>query len=345
MLDLSAWTSSCTVTTVLSAVVGYAIWFVVCSIQARKRAPPLNFEGEHCYITGGSAGLGEQLAVLLAEAGAHVTIVARNEKQLATAQALIEAHRLHPDTQRIRTVSADVADPVACTQALHTAVRQQNGLTPKYVFACAGTTTPRFFLDYAAADFERTMRVNYFGALYTIQAAAKLMIQAGCRGRVVTVSSQAGLVGIPGYSEYAPTKAALRMLSETLYYELGIYGIMVHCFFPANIKTPGFAHENQTKPAITRIIDGEDEALEPRACAQQLLAGMAKGYPAIVSDPLGDVVRAVCKGVGPANNFALDTLYVALGWFAVPLWRAVTWWQVRDLVATEAAQRKAQLSS
>ncbi|KAJ1911327.1 3-dehydrosphinganine reductase [Tieghemiomyces parasiticus] len=334
---------SCTMTTVLGVLGAYGAWYVVCAYLARRGVPPLNFKDKHCYVTGGSAGLGEQLAVLLVEAGAHVTIVARNQTRLDEAQRLITAHR-RDERQRVVAVSADVSNHGESVAALDRAIRQHDGQVPEYVFACAGTTTPRYFLDYGPGDFERTMQINYFGALYTIQQAVKYMVQHGVRGRIVTVSSQAGLVGIPGYSEYAPTKAALRMLTETLYYELSIYGIVAHCFFPANIKTPGFEHENQTKPRITRVIDGEDEAIDPRVCAQRLLRGMDKGYPFIVSDPLGDVVRAACKGVGPANNMAVDTLFAALGWFAVPLWRAVTWWQVRDEVQAEATQRRAQLS-
>ncbi|KAJ1653017.1 3-dehydrosphinganine reductase [Dispira simplex] len=324
---------------------GFLTWYLLCAIQARRSVPPLVFQGKHCYITGGSAGLGEQLAILLAEAGAHVTIVARNPERLAKVQAQVETHRAYPDQQRIMVVSADVGNPQNCAEALQEATRKQGGVAPEYVFSCAGLSTPRLFLDYAPEEFEQTMAINYFGTVHTFQEAAKLMIKQDIRGRLVAVSSQAGLVGLPGYAEYAPTKAALRMLCETLYYELSIYGITTHCFLPANIRTPGFDREMETKPRITRIMDGDDEAIDPRTCAQHMLSGMAKGYPMIVSDPLSDLVRAVCKGLSPANNMALDTVYIAVGWFVAPLWRAITWWQAREFVKLEAQQRRQQLRS
>ncbi|KAJ1966728.1 3-dehydrosphinganine reductase [Dimargaris xerosporica] len=340
---MDSWSSCLTTTATLAG--AYLAWYAVCAWQCRRAMPALCLRGSHCYVTGGSAGLGEHLANLLAEAGANVTIVARNQARLSAAQKRIQSHCVDPEQQRIVAISADVADAAESARALHQAIKAQRGQVPQYVFACAGLTTPRFFLEYQPQDFEQTMQVNYFGALHTIQEAAKLMIKHEIKGgRVVTVSSQAGLLGIPGYSEYTPSKAALRMLAETLYYELAIYGIAAHCFLPANIRTPGFEHENQTKPEITRIIDGDDEAMDPRECAQCLLDGMAKGYPSITSDWLGDIVRATCRGVGPANNMALDTLFVFLGWFLVPLWRMIVWWQAKSCRQTEAALRKQVLS-
>ena len=70
-----------------------------------------------------------------------------------------------------------------------------------------------------------------------------MMVEHNVRGSVVFVSSVLGLFGLVGYSQYVPTKYAIRGLAESLRNELKAYGINVHCYFPATILTPGFEEE------------------------------------------------------------------------------------------------------
>lgn len=70
------------------------------------------------------------------------------------------------------------------------------------------------------------------------------MREAGIKdGKIVFVSSMAGLIGVAGYAAYSPTKFALRGLADSLRNELKMYDIDVHIYLPGNIDTPGFVTE------------------------------------------------------------------------------------------------------
>ena len=100
------------------------------------------------------------------------------------------------------------------------------------------------------------------------------MVKEGIKGRLVLVSSTLGLMGLIGYSSYAPTKFALRGLAETLRQELIPFEIKTHIYYVTTIKSAGYATENETKPEITKIIEGsEDSDSNPLVRARTLLNG------------------------------------------------------------------------
>lgn len=99
------------------------------------------------------------------------------------------------------------------------------------------------------------------------------MAKEGVKGSIVLTSSVLGFFGIPGYSAYAPIKHALRGLADCLRSELQLYGIRVHCYFPATMFSPGFELEQETKPELTKVIEGPDEGLSSDECAKRLLNG------------------------------------------------------------------------
>ena len=93
-------------------------------------------------------------------------------------------------------------------------------------------------------------------------------------GRIVMVSSTLGLLGMIGYSQYSPTKFALRGLAECLRQELIPYGIKTSIYFVSTIKSPGYEKENLTKPIITKMIeDGDSSDPSPKARAKTLIRG------------------------------------------------------------------------
>ncbi|CAG8533096.1 3174_t:CDS:2 [Paraglomus occultum] len=268
---------------------------------------------KHVLITGGSQGLGKALAILLAKKGAHVSIVARNKQILDNAIDEIQAEKLYPH-QTITSVAADVTDHSQVVRAFDEVTAKHDGKTPDYVICCAGATHPRLFLEQPIKEFEDTMRLNYFGSLFVAHEGVKRMVHQGVKGKVVFVSSTVGFVGFVGYSEYAPTKYALRGLSECLRNELLLYDIGVHCFFPGNIRTPGYETENKTKPQVTKRLEGEDDASPPEVIAAALYKGLRKGQFFITSDLLTDILRAGSHGMAPTNNAIVDVLFNWVSW-------------------------------
>jgi NAD(P)-dependent dehydrogenase (short-subunit alcohol dehydrogenase family) len=111
--------------------------------------------------------------------------------------------------------------------------------------------------------------------------------------QIVFVSSLISFTVIPGYAGYAPSKAALRMLADTLREECVLYDIDVRCCFPANILTPGFEVEERTKPEITKKIEGTAASETPEAVATKIIDRLEQGHKHITYQFEGDLVKVI----------------------------------------------------
>ena len=96
------------------------------------------------------------------------------------------------------------------------------------------------------------MRTNYLGGVFCSKAVIETMKNRRF-GRIVFVSSQAGQIGIYGYTAYSPTKFALRGLAESLQMEVKPYNIFVTVCFPPDTDTPGLQEENLTKVILMNV--------------------------------------------------------------------------------------------
>jgi 3-dehydrosphinganine reductase len=232
--------------------------------------------GEHALITGGSSGIGLAIARRLVGRGMHATLIARGEQRLAEAVSALRADK-HPG-QTVWALTADVGDRAAIAAAVAEAAARLG--PPHLVVTSAGVAHPGYFEELDDAVFETTMRVNYFGTLYTLRAALPAMRERG-DGRVLLVSSAAGLVGVFGYTAYSPTKFALRGLAEALRGEVGRDGVGVSILYPPDTDTPQLAEENLTKPAETKRINASARMLRPDDVARAVEIGLKAGRFAI----------------------------------------------------------------
>lgn len=168
--------------------------------------------GQHCYIGGGSEGLGLSLARQLTDRGAHVTIVSRSQAKLDAALAQLEASRQN-DQQVLQAHACDLTDPDAAAETLRKACRAHgaDAPAPDYLFACAGGCVPGFFTDVPAAKHWECMEWNFRTCLNTVHEGVKAMKEGGKKGgRVVLTSSVLALMSFAGYSTYSPSKYAIR---------------------------------------------------------------------------------------------------------------------------------------
>ncbi|KAL7747906.1 3-dehydrosphinganine reductase [Sorochytrium milnesiophthora] len=289
--------------------------------------------GKHCYITGGTAGLGLELAKQLVQMGAHVTVVARRRPLLDAALEQMSAIAYGGSksekgetvvnnldgTQKLAAISADLSTAEGCQQALKEATAQI-GVVPDYVFCCAGAATPRLFLDHPTNEFQQSFNVNYFSALYTAHEATRLMLENNVHGKIVFVGSTLSFMSFAGYASYAPAKAALRSLADALRHEF-LDRIDVHMYFPGNIDSPGYVEENKVKPEITKKIEGVSDALAPAVTAKAMIAGLKSKKFQITSDFITDLARAGTIGASPASNAFLDFFKVILAYIALGVWR------------------------
>ncbi|KAJ7754251.1 oxidoreductase [Mycena maculata] len=299
-----------------SVAIGALLLLILPMFSGNKWSP----KGRHCYITGGSSGLGLSLAILLTKNGADVSIVARDEQKLRSALDEMEKVRQSPD-QKLLSYSYSLNEAEAASAALEADCAAHDGRCPDAIFLCAGTSTPGFFVEETEASLRKGMEMTYWVQAWTALAAAKRMARDRVPGRIVFVSSLLGYMSIVGYASYSPGKHALRGLAETLRSEMILYNVKVQIFFPGTIYSPGYEQENKSKPKITLKIEETDEGMQPEKVAEGLLRGVQKGDFHISADLLGNIFRSSTKGATPGNNVVLDAICSLLGGVALPIWR------------------------
>jgi 3-dehydrosphinganine reductase len=264
---------------------------------------------QHAVITGGSSGIGKAAARLLAQRGAHLTLIARNEARLEQARRELDGARAHTD-QHIATVAADVSERSAAERASHAALAQHG--PPDLLLASAGMTGPGYAAAQPVELFEQMMATNYFGTLYVLKALLPAM-RARRRGHIALVSSGAGLMGIYGYAAYGASKFALRGLAEALRAELKPEGIRVSIIYPPDTDTPMLADESQSKPAATQAIAGSGGLLSADAVARAMVRGIERGAFVIAPGAQMTLLARLHSLLLPLLNWHFDRIIRRVG--------------------------------
>ncbi|ESO98337.1 hypothetical protein LOTGIDRAFT_213963 [Lottia gigantea] len=236
---------------------------------------PLNLTGAHVLVTGGSSGIGKALAINVAKQGANVTLLARNKNKLQEAKVEVEKHFINKDTQSIICISVDISKEYEPVEKAVKQAEEKFGAV-RLLINCAGTSIAGVFEELPVTEFKRMLDINYLGSVYVTRAVIPTMKKEH-KGRIVFVSSQAGQLGLFGYTAYSASKFALRGLSEALQMELKPYDIRVTMAFPPDTDTPGYAEEQKTKPRETHLISEVAGLFSPHEVAKTIVEDSIKG--------------------------------------------------------------------
>jgi 3-dehydrosphinganine reductase len=253
-------------------------------------------------ITGGSSGIGLALGKALANQGADICLLARDQTKLQTAHREVSRHKIRQD-QRIMTLSCDIRDFPALSRELEHLI-EGFGL-PDLVINSAGVTYPGAFEELDVKIFHWVMDINYFGTIHVLKCLVPKMIERGS-GQIVNISSQAGFVGVFGYSAYGASKYAVRGLSDVLRAEMKPRGIQVSIVFPPDTKTPQLAFEEPLKPFVTKEIAGSAKVLSAEEVADAILKGVEKGRYVIIPGLEGKVFFRLTNLLGNLTYPVMD---------------------------------------
>lgn len=194
-------------------------------------------------ITGGSRGIGAAIAQKLAQQGHDVVINCASSVEKA--EAVAEQCR----TYGVRAVAKawDVADFAACDAALKE-IKEELGV-PDILVNNAGITRDGLLVRMSEEQFDEVIRINLKGAFHMLRLCGAMMLRAKA-GRIINISSVAGVAGNAGQVNYAASKAGLIGMTKSAAKELGSRGITV------NAVAPGFIETDMTESLPEELKEG-----------------------------------------------------------------------------------------
>lgn len=211
----------------LAALTGFGLALAMQTIQRQVRK--MDFKGRSVMITGGSRGFGLVMARLLADEGANLILLARDEAELKRAK--VELVRRGAE---VLIIPADVRSQSEAQEAVEQVVGYYGRLD--VLINNAGVIQVGPIDHMTIDDFENAMAVHTWGPLYTMLAAIPHMRRQG-GGRIVNISSIGGKIAVPHMAPYCASKFALVGLSDSLRAELAQEKIYVTTVCPGLMRT------------------------------------------------------------------------------------------------------------
>ena len=206
----------------------------------------MKLDGKIALVTGGSQGLGRAIALKLAENGADIAIVYVGPEEPAnTTRDEIAAMG-----RRVKAYVCDVRDEEAVNATVQ-AVTKDLGKVDILVNN-AGVTRDGLMVSMKDADYNMVLDINLKGSFHMIRACYRDFMRRRS-GKIINISSIAGLVGNTGQVNYAASKAGLIGMSKSVAKELGSRGVCCNCIAPGFIETEMTKDIKEDNPLLLQV--------------------------------------------------------------------------------------------
>jgi 3-dehydrosphinganine reductase len=213
-------------------------------------------------ITGGSSGLGFEMARNLAGKKYDVIILARNEEKIEKAIDLIR-----DEGHSVSGFQCDITDEVRLRE-VYEEIRERFGKID-FLILNAGVVTPKLLGDFDnIQDLKRDLEINLWGTILSSHVFLPLLIPGS---RILMISSGFGLMGPAGYTIYAASKAGMINFAESLRRELLNKRISVHVACPGDMDTPQLHEEHRSMPEWLKRGGSPRGWMNPEAAAEKIL--------------------------------------------------------------------------
>ena len=220
--------------------------------------------GKVALVTGASSGIGEAIAVALAEAGATVAVAARRADRLA---GVVE--RIEKAGGKALALTADMTVEAQALKTVEDTVAAFGRID--ILINSAGVMQTGVIEGANIAEYRQTVEINLFGTVYTCQAAVPHMLRQGV-GDIVTISSLAGRKGSPPTNAYSASKHAVNAMTDLLRQEVGDRNIRVSILMPGATTTEvaGNISDPNWRQAIEAHVSKEG-AVQPSEIADTIV--------------------------------------------------------------------------
>jgi 3-oxoacyl-[acyl-carrier protein] reductase len=207
----------------------------------------IDLTGRAALVTGASRGIGREIAKALAGAGAKVACVATNEDLLKSLVAEIGNGAI--------ALKCDVSRPAEIEASVEKAAQALGGLD--ILVNNAGVTRDNLLLRIKEEDWDVVLDTNLKGPFLFIKAAGRFLLRSKA-GRVINISSVAGVLGNAGQANYSASKGGLIALTKTAARELGSRGVCV------NAVAPGFINTDMAAKVDPKVVEAVVNSLPLR---------------------------------------------------------------------------------
>lgn len=247
-----------------------------------------NLDGKVAIVTGAATGLGQAIAAALARQGASLAVTDKEGCSLAETRKMLESLG-----GKVATATIDVRDMAQIKSGVDAVISKFGRVD--ILVNNAGINRPAPGLEVTESEWDDHYNVNVKGGFFMAQAVAPRMIEQKW-GRIIFISSQSGLIGIPGQPIYCSTKGAVIQLVRTLGVEWAKHGITVNSVAPTFVET-NLTRKRLQNPEFLKFVLGKIPA----------------GKLAMPQDIAAAVAYLASEEAGMVN---CDTLSVDGGWTA-----------------------------